>query len=111
MYGVYEYGTEYLGAIGPVPMTPEGYAGAIKNQITRFDNEYDKHLYKPPAANVEFTVEDGWLEATPETKQVYVPFTRTNDFARVETNRLVATFPDNTAVTNMAWAMDRAVSW
>lgn len=104
VYGVYEDGTEYLGAIGPVPMTPEGYAGAIKNQITRFDNDYDKHLHKPPAANAAFTVEDGQLEATPETKQVYVPFTRTNDFARVETNRLVATFPNNTAVTNdVAW--------
>lgn len=104
VYGVYEDGTEYLGAIGPVPMTPEGYAGAIKNQITRFDNDYDKHLHKPPAANAAFTVEDGQLEATPETEQVYVPFTRTNDLARVETNRLVATFPDNTAVTNdVAW--------
>lgn len=104
VYGVYEDGTEYLGAIGPVPMTPEGYAGAIQNQITRFDNDYDKHLHKPPAANAAFTVEDGQLEATPETEQVYVPFTRTNDFARVETNRLVATFPDNTAVTNdVAW--------
>lgn len=104
VYGVYEDGTEYLGAIGPVPMTPEGYAGAIQNQITRFDNDYDKHLHKPPAANAAFTVEDGQLEATPETEQVYVPFTRTNDLARVETNRLVATFPDNTAVTNdVAW--------
>ena len=104
MYGVYEDGTEYLRSIGPVPMTPDTYGTAIAAQIARFDNDYDKHLYKPPAANAAFTVEDGQLEATPETKQVYVPFTRTNDFARVETNRLVATFPDNTAVTNdVAW--------
>lgn len=104
VYGVYEDGTEYLGAIGPVPMTPDTYGGAIAAQIRRFDNDYDNHLYKPPAANAAFTVEDGQLEATPETKQVYVPFTRTNDFARVETNRLVATFPDSTAATNdVAW--------
>ena len=104
MYGVYEDGTEYLRSIGPVPMTPDTYGTAIAAQIARFDNDYDNHLYKPPAANAAFTVEDGQLEATPETQQVYVPFTRTNDFARVETNRLVATFPDNTAVTNdVAW--------
>lgn len=102
VYGVYENGDLYFGTIGSIPMTPDTYGTAIAAQIKRFDNEYDKHLYKPPAAN--FTVEDGWLEATPETKQVYVPFTRTNDFARVETNRLIATFPDNTAVTNdVAW--------
>ena len=105
VYGVYENGDPYFGTIGSIPMTPDTYGTAIAAQIKRFDNEYDKHLYKPPAANAEFTVEDGWLEATPETKKVYVPFTRTNDFARVETNRLVATFPDdNTAVTNdVAW--------
>ena len=104
VYGVYEDGTEYLGTTGVVGMTLETYANAISAQIKRFDNDYDNHLYKPPAANAAFTVEDGQLEATPETEQVYVPFTRTNDLARVETNRLVATFPDNTAVTNdVAW--------
>lgn len=85
-------------------MTASGYANWVIAQVQAFDNAYSKHLYKPPAANAAFTVEDGQLEATPETKQVYVPFTRTNDLARVETNRLVATFPDNTAVTNdVAW--------
>ena len=59
VYGVYEDGTEYLGAIGPVPMTPDTYGGAIAAQIRRFDNDYDNHLYKPPAANAAFTVEDG----------------------------------------------------
>lgn len=104
VYGVYENGDPYFGTIGSIPMTPDTYGTAIAAQIKRFDNDYDKHLYKPPAANAAFTVEDGQLEATPETKQVYVPFTRTNDLARVETNRLVATFPDNTAVTNdVAW--------
>lgn len=104
VYGVYEDGTEYLGKVGSVPLDPEPYGKAILAQVSRFDNDYDKHLFKPAAANAAFTVEDGQLEATPETKQVYVPFTRTNDFARVETNRLVATFPDNTAVTNdVAW--------
>lgn len=104
VYGVYENGDPYFGTIGSIPMTPDTYGTAIAAQIKRFDNDYDNHLYKPPAANAEFTVEDGWLEATPETKQVYVPFTRTNDITRVETNRLVATFPNNTAVTNdVAW--------
>lgn len=104
VYGVYEDGTEYLVNAGSVALVDTAYIATIKNQVTRFDNDYDNHLYKPPAANAAFTVEDGQLEATPETKQVYVPFTRTNDFARVETNRLVATFPDSTAVTNdVAW--------
>ena len=104
VYGVYENGDPYFGTIGSIPMTPDTYGTAIAAQIKRFDNDYDNHLYKPPAANAEFTVEDGWLEATPETKQVYVPFTRANDITRVETNRLVATFPNNTAVTNdVAW--------
>ena len=105
VYGVYEDGTEYLGNAGSVPMEANAYANVITAQITRFDNDYDKHLFKPPAANAAFAVEDGWLEATPETAQVYVPFTRTNDCARAEVNRLVATFPDNaTVVTNdVAW--------
>ena len=88
VYGRYENGDLYFGTIGSIPMTPDTYGTAIAAQIKRFDNDYDNHLYKSPAANAEFTVEDGWLEATPEKKQVYVPFTRTNDFARVETNRL-----------------------
>lgn len=104
VYGVYENGDPYFGTIGSIPMTPDTYGTAIAAQIKRFDNDYDNHLYKPPAANAEFTVEDGWLEATPETEQVYVPFSRANDITRVETNRLIATFPDNTAVTNdVAW--------
>lgn len=108
VYGRYENGDLYFGTIGSIPMTPDTYGTAIAAQIKRFDNDYDNHLYKSPAANAEFTVEDGGLEATPEKKQVYVPFTRTNDFARVETNRLVATFPDNTAVTNdVAWGANR----
>lgn len=105
VYGVYEDGTEYLASVGSVPMTADAYGSAIGTQITRFDNNYDKYLFKPPAANAAFAVEDGWLEATPETAQVYVPFTRTNDCARAEVNRLVATFPDGrTVVTNaVAW--------
>lgn len=104
VYGVYEDGTKYLGKVGSVPLDPEPYGKAILAQVSRFDNDYDKHLFKPPAANAEFTVEDGWLEATPEKEQVYVPFSRTNDITRVETNRLIATFPNNTAVTNdVAW--------
>lgn len=89
---------------GALPATATAYASIIANLINKFDKQYDKHLYKPPAANAKFTVEDGWLEATPEKEQVYVPFSRTNDITRVETNRLVATFPNNTAVTNdVAW--------
>lgn len=108
VYGVYENGDPYFGTIGSIPMTPDTYGTAIAAQIKRFDNDYDNHLYKPPAANAEFTVEDGWLEATPETEQVYVPFRRANDVACVETNRLVATFPGNSAVTNdVAWAANR----
>lgn len=105
VYGVYEDGTEYLASVGSVPMTADAYGSAIGTQITRFDNNYDKYLFKPPAANAAFAVEDGWLEATPETAQVYVPFMRTNDCARAEVNRLVATFPDGrTVVTNaVAW--------
>ena len=104
VYGVYEDGSVYFEGGYSVPMSSTAYGTAIANLVNRFDNDYDNHLYKPPAANAAFTVEDGQLEATPETEQVYVPFTRTNDFARVETNRLVATFPDNTAVTNdVAW--------
>lgn len=111
VYGVYENGDLYFGTIGSIPMTPDTYGTAIAAQIKRFDNDYDNHLYKPPAANAEFTVEDGWLEATPETEQVYVPFSRTNDITRVETNRLVATFPDNTAVTNdVAWTENSTTS-
>lgn len=111
VYGVYENGDRYFGTIGSIPMTPDTYGTAIAAQIKRFDNDYDNHLYKPPAANAEFTVEDGWLEATPETEQVYVPFSRANDITRVETNRLVATFPDNTAVTNdVAWTENSTTS-
>ena len=107
VYGVYEDGTEYLGTTGVVGMTLETYANAISTQIKRFDNDYDKHLYKPPAANAEFTVEDGWLEATPETERVYVPFRRTNGITPVETNRLVATFPDQSAMTNVVpWTLN-----
>lgn len=109
VYGVYENGDPYFGTIGSIPMTPDTYGTAIAAQIKRFDNDYDKHLYKPPAANAEFTVEDGWLEATPETKQVYVPFTRRNNVACAETNRLVATFPDKTVVTkDVPWAANSA---
>ena len=104
LYGVYENGDEYFGTIGSIPMTPDAYGTAIAAQINRFDNDYDNHLYKPPAANAEFTVEDGWLQATPETERVYVPFRRTNGITPVETNQLVATFPDQSAVTtNVAW--------
>lgn len=111
VYGVYENGDPYFGTIGSIPMTPDTYGTAIAAQIKRFDNDYDKHLYKPPAANAEFTVEDGWLEATREKKKVYVPFRRTNDITCVETNRLVATFPDNTAVTNdVAWTANSTTS-
>lgn len=111
VYGRYENGDLYFGTIGSIPMTPDTYGTAIAAQIKRFDNDYDKHLYKPPAANAEFTVEDGWLEATPETEQVYVPFRRANDVACVETNRLVATFPDNTVVTNdVAWTENSTTS-
>lgn len=111
VYGVYENDDPYFGTIGSIPMTPDTYGTAIAAQIKRFDNDYDNHLYKPPAANAEFTVEDGWLEATPETEQVYVPFSRMNDITRVETNRLVATFPDNTAVTNdVAWTENSTTS-
>lgn len=107
-YGKFENGDVFFESGGALPATATAYASIIANLINKFDKQYDKHLYKPPAANAEFTVEDGWLEATPEKKQVYVPFTRTNDFARVETNRLVATFPDNTAVTNdVAWGANR----
>lgn len=111
VYGVYENDDPYFGTIGSIPMTPDTYGTAIAAQIKRFDNDYDNHLYKPPAANAEFTVEDGWLEATPETEQVYVPFSRMNDITRVETNRLVATFPDNKAVTNdVAWTENSTTS-
>lgn len=111
VYGRYENGDLYFGTIGSIPMTPDTYGTAIAAQIKRFDNDYDKHLYKPPAANAEFTVEDGWLEAMPETEQVYVPFRRANDVACVETNRLVATFPDNTVVTNdVAWTENSTTS-
>ena len=109
VYGVYENGDPYFGTIGSIPMTPDTYGTAIAAQIKRFDNDYDNHLYKPPAANAEFTVEDGWLEATPESEQVYVPFRRTNDVARIETNRLVATFSDQSAVTNdIPWTLSSA---
>lgn len=105
-YGIYEDGEVFRTSqvLSGALLTASGYANWVIAQVQAFDNAYSKHLYKPPAANAAFTVEDGQLEATPETKQVYVPFTRTNDLARVETNRLVATFPDNTAVTNdVAW--------
>lgn len=103
-YGKFENGDVFFESGGALPATATAYASIIANLINKFDKQYDKHLYKPPAANAEFTVEDGWLEATPETEQVYVPFSRTNDITRVETNRLVATFPNNRAVTNdVAW--------
>lgn len=108
-YGIYEDGEVFRTSqvLSGALLTATGYANWVIAQVQAFDNAYSKHLYKPPAANAAFTVEDGQLEATPETKQVYVPFTRTNDFASVETNRLVATFSDNTAVTNdVAWGAD-----
>lgn len=110
-YGKFENGDVFFESGGALPATATAYASIIANLINKFDKQYDKHLYKPPAANAAFTVEDGQLEATPETKQVYVPFTRTNDFARVETNRLVATFPDNKAETNdVAWGANSTTS-
>lgn len=103
-YGKFENGDVFFESGGALPATATAYASIIANLINKFDKQYDKHLYKPPTANAKFTVEDGWLEATPEKEQVYVPFSRTNDITRVETNRLVATFPNNTAVTNdVAW--------
>lgn len=110
-YGKFENGDVFFESGGALPATATAYASIIANLINKFDKQYDKHLYKPPAANAKFTVEDGWLtvedgwpEVTLETKQVYVPFTRTNDCARVETNRFVATFPDNKVVTkDVAW--------
>lgn len=110
-YGKFENGDVFFESGGALPATATAYASIIANLINKFDKQYDKHLYKPPSANAEFTVEDGWLEATPETEQVYVPFSRTNDITRVETNRLVATFPDNTAVTNdVAWTENSTTS-
>ena len=103
-YGKFENGDEFFESGGALPATASAYASIIANLIDKFDKQYDNHLYKPPAANAEFTVEDGWLQATPETEQIYVPFTRTNDVTRVETNRLVVTFPDKSVVTtNVAW--------
>lgn len=110
-YGKFENGDVFFESGGALPATATAYASIIANLINKFDKQYDNHLYKPPAANAEFTVEDGWLEATPETEQVYVPFSRMNDITRVETNRLVATFPDNTAVTNdVAWTENSTTS-
>ena len=110
-YGKFENGDVFFESGGALPATATAYASIIANLINKFDKQYDKHLYKPPAANAKFTVEDGWLEATPETEQVYVPFSRMNDITRVETNRLVATFPDNTAVTNdVAWTENSTTS-
>lgn len=107
-YGKFENGDVFFESGGTLPATATAYASIIANLINKFDKQYDKHLYKPPAANAEFTVEDGCLEATPETEQVYVPFSRTNNVACAETNRLVATFPGNSAVTNdVAWAANR----
>lgn len=107
-YGKFENGDVFFESGGALPATATAYASIIANLINKFDKQYDKHLYKPPAANAEFTVEDGCLEATPKTEQVYVPFSRTNNVACAETNRLVATFPDNTVVTkDVAWAANR----
>lgn len=104
-YGKFENGDVFFESGGALPATATAYASIIANLINKFDKQYDKHLYKPPAANAEFTVEDGCLEATPETEQVYVPFSRTNNVACAETNRLVATFPDKTVVTkDVPWA-------
>lgn len=110
-YGKFENGDVFFESGGALPATATAYASIIANLINKFDKQYDKHLYKPPAANAEFTVEDGCLEATPKTEQVYVPFRRTNNVARVETNRLVATFPDNKAETNdVAWTANGTTS-
>lgn len=107
-YGKFENGDVFFESGGALPATATAYASIIANLINKFDKQYDKHLYKPPAANAEFTVEDGCLEATPKTEQVYVPFSRTNNVACAETNRLVATFPNNTVVTkDVAWAANR----
>lgn len=107
-YGKFENGDVFFESGGALPATATAYASIIANLINKFDKQYDKHLYKPPAANAEFTVEDGCLEATPETEQVYVPFSRTNNVACAETNRLVATFPGNSAVTNdVVWAANK----
>lgn len=108
-YGKFENGDVFFESGGALPATATAYASIIANLINKFDKQYDKHLYKPPAANAEFTVEDGCLEATPETEQVYVPFSRTNNVACAETNRLVATFPDKTVVTkDVPWAANSA---
>lgn len=108
-YGKFENGDVFFESGGALPATATAYASIIANLINKFDKQYDKHLYKPPAANAEFTVEDGCLEATPKTEQVYVPFSRTNNVACAETNRLVATFPDKTVVTkDVPWAANSA---
>lgn len=106
-YGKFENGDVFFESGGALPATATAYASIIANLINKFDKQYDKHLYKPPAANAEFTVEDGCLEATPKTEQVYVPFSRTNNVACAETNRLVATFPDKSVTKDIVWTANR----
>lgn len=106
-YGLYEDGTVGIKtsqALAGDLLTPDGYALWIQNQVVAFDKNYEKHLYKPPAANATFAVETNWLQAVEGTRQVYVPFVRTNDVDLVETNGVMVTFPSGAVTTNvLAW--------
>lgn len=102
-YGVYEDGTVGIKTsqvLTGTLLTVDGYAAWVKNQVATFDRNYDKHLYKPPAANAAFAVETNRLQAVEGTRQVYVPFVRTNDVDHAETNGVVATFPSGVVTTN-----------
>lgn len=106
-YGLYEDGTVGIKTSQVLAgdlLTADGYAAWVKNQIVVFDRNYDKHLYKPPAANAAFAVETNRLQAVEGTRQVYVPFVRTNDVDHAEVNDVVATFPSGVVTTNsLAW--------
>lgn len=111
-YGVYEDGTVGIKTsqvLSGTLLTVDGYAAWVKNQVAIFDRNYDKHLYKPAAANAAFDVETDMLQAVEGTRQVYVPLVRTNGVECAEVNRVVATFPDGkTVTTNCEWTAGMA---
>ena len=115
MYVVYEDGTAE--ARTTVLPTSGGWASINANFYTLLSSWNKtwrdgalKHKYQPPKASACFdvgTLSGARLEAQRETKSVFVPLRRTNDWTKATTEYLVVNYPDGRSVTNdVAWTSE-----